>query len=121
MNAGTSVEREFKKIKQEPQSIGSAVTVDEQFTVKFEDGLKEEPKDLDAFDVDLRERLNLASSGLIAKNTEVLKLWKEKAKELYKRNKPKMGRPKKLAKFPCSNCTKKFASERCQVCNHYHN
>ena len=110
MNAGTSVERYFKKIKQEPQSIGSAVTVDEQFTVKFEDGLKEEPKDFDAFKT---------SSGLIAKNTEVLKLWKEKAKELYKRNKPKMGRPKSAVKFPCSKCTKKFASERCQVCNHY--
>ena len=109
MNAGTSVERDFKKIKQEPQSIGSAVTVDEQFTVKFEDGLKEEPKDFDAFKT---------SSGLIVKNTEVLKLWKEKAKELYKRNKPKMGRPKSAVKFPCSKCTKKFASERCQVCNY---
>ena len=117
-----------KKINQEPESenenenedrVGDGgVKVDDQLTIKFEDGLKEEPKDFDAFNIDLRERQNLTSSGLIAKNTEVLKLWKEKAKELYKRNKPKMGRPKSLAKFPCSRCTKKFASERCQVCKY---
>ena len=49
---GTSDTSDSKKIKREPESenenknvdIGSSVKVDEQLTVKFEDGLKEEPK-----------------------------------------------------------------------------
>ena len=36
--------KDSKRIKEEPENIRSAVEVDEQLTVKFEERLKEEPK-----------------------------------------------------------------------------